>query len=258
MRFFRSEPAPRRSRRFLLPLGWVAALVVIGCGRGGPAGDGRTPASGPDPFAGRGPGVRAVQTLNGRRLLWEPDGPIVLEVTVANRTDEPVRVLEPLVPGPVDHPRLTFTVETHTAQPERDIDGEIDWKWGRVHLYDEGPKASDPPAAEGPHREDTVTGPTSQSVVEMMTPAGQAAAGKPSSWTAVPPGGRIVRRFRLDRLYRLGVPRRIFRLAAEVIAEDESGAAVGVTNLGRAWEGTDPAIITFADPRPAGAEDGPG
>ena len=204
----------------------LAALPGCGAGAAAPAaGDG---GDAPDPFAGLPPGFYEHMTLNGRRYLTLPDGPVVLEVAVANLTDRPVRVPEPLVPGPTDRPRLFINIDQYESAPVLGPDGRVRSGviWGTMYGEDDSPPPFPP-------------------VREIMTAAGRAAADAPPAETVVPPGGRIVRRFRLDRLYRLDRPLRVYSFFLNLSPADPDGASVQVRRAVHKWI---PAIFNVVYP----------
>ena len=219
------------------------------------------------PFADRPPGVwfalqvgppgRPGSPRADRPELDDPSAaaepaPLELTVTVANLADGPVRVREPLLPGPqaptvpegepVSDPyfgdpavRVKATRWEHAPGPDAPVrDEEIltYWRppdpplrneWGWAGGLDEEPPPPPPDPWEG---ERLGLGPDSRPLADLLTPAGLIAAAEPVRWTPLPAGERIVRRFPLTDLFRIDEPRWRYRFEILLRALDADGGAV--------------------------------
>ena len=251
------------------------AALALAAGCGGPAGPAGPPAAPPppDPFAGLSGGVFVTATINGTDLLYRPEvaddpvagppgpagwaggraasayGPLVLEVTVLNRTGRPVRVREPIVPGPPSGPYgpgLRVDHHWHVAQPRRLI-GEsdrgrlIDGPWWNEWAGDE------PVPRTAAEREDADGDKVRRLPIRLlMRPAGAAAADAARAageegWTAVRPGERVARRYRLDRLFDLDRPLASYRFIVRPEVRDADGRPVEPEIIAA------PAVANYAD-----------
>ena len=255
----RSAPSPIPFPGRWVVVAAVVALPAAGCG---PSGCGPSPPAPPaDPFesaAAAGPAVLRRDVLNGGWAVYRPGGadrgPLTLEIVLANRTGGTVEVREPILPGPLARPGAEILAQVHDRPPRRTTGGGLlPEPSSRMGFTGYWPRP--------PHDGDTTLSGDGTAGLELLSAAGAAAAAEieremaagTETWTPIAPGGRITRRFRLDRLYRFDRPLTRYELVVTPHLRDAAGAllltyAVGDAGAPHAPYEHSPFVANFPDP----------